>query len=170
MTSLWGFSPFVHQSKRKGSNKGWKDLTWHNGQIDVSTLIFCIGRKTGPILLLLVGLTAGRQAGSQVEFKIFKIFYRLSYSGIYFVYYHSNVTTVLELYLSWLLSSKAYFKVCFEVWKIWLPFFPCQSLLLGTNVCNDIYHVLGRLLQESKLYAWHDLCSTIQHENMSNLC
>ena len=32
--------------------------------------------------------------------------------------YHGNVTIVLELHLSQLLSSKAYFKVCFEVQKI----------------------------------------------------
>ena len=32
-------------------------------QIRVTASIFCIGRKTGPILLPLVGLTAGRDAG-----------------------------------------------------------------------------------------------------------
>ena len=36
------------------------------------------------------------------------------------------------------LSSIAYLKVCFEVQKIWLPFFSCQSLLLGTGVPNAI--------------------------------
>ena len=30
-----------------------------------------------------------------VGFKIFKILYRFNYSGIYFLYYHCNVTTVL---------------------------------------------------------------------------
>ena len=70
----------------------------------------------------------GREAGGrpadeiQMGFKIFKILYKLNYLGYYFVYYHSNVTTVLELHFSWLLSSKAYFKVCFEVQKIQLPF------------------------------------------------
>ena len=33
---------------------------------------------------------------------------------------------------------EVYFKKCFEVRKIWLPFFSCQSLLLGTNVPNDL--------------------------------
>ena len=59
-------------------------------------------------------------------------------SDFYFVYYYCNVTTVLELHFSWFLSSRAYVKVCFEVWKIWLPFFSCQSLILCTIVPNDI--------------------------------
>ena len=47
-----------------------------------------------------------------VGFEVFKILYRLKYSGFYFVSYHSNVTTVIGLHFSRLLSSKAYFKVC----------------------------------------------------------
>ena len=75
-----------------------------------------LGEKIDPILLLLVGLMAGRQADEiWVEFKIIKILYRFNYSGIYFVEYHCNVTTVLELHFSRLLSSNAYFKLCFEV-------------------------------------------------------
>ena len=27
--------------------------------------------------------------------------------------------------------TKAYFKMCIEAQKVWLPFFPCQSLLLS---------------------------------------
>ena len=73
-----------------------------------------LGEKAGPILLLLVDLTAGREADEmQVDFEIFKILYRLSYLSFYFACYHSNVTTVLEFHFSQLLSSKAYFKVCF---------------------------------------------------------
>ena len=53
-----------------------------------------------------------------VGFEIFKILDRLNYLGFYFAYYHYNVTTVIELYFSWLFSSKAYFKVCFEVGKL----------------------------------------------------
>ena len=76
-------------------------------------------RKTGPIPLLLVGLMEGRQADEiRLGFEIFKILYRLNYSGFYFVYYHCNVTTVIELHFSWLFSSTAYFKVCYEVEKI----------------------------------------------------
>ena len=71
------------------------------------------------------------------EFQSFKIFYRLNYSGFYFVYNHCDVATVLQLHFSQLLLSKAYFKVRFEVQKIWQPFFSCQSLLLGTSVPND---------------------------------
>ena len=51
------------------------------------------------------------------------------------------VTAVLELHFSWLLSSKAYLKVCFEVQKVQLPFLSCKSLLLGTNVPNDTLNV-----------------------------
>ena len=80
------------------------------------------------MLQLLVALTVGRQASKQaddiqVDFETFKILYRLHYAAFYFVQYYSNVTTVLELHFSRLLSSKAYFKVCFEVGKIQLPFF-----------------------------------------------
>ena len=105
-------------------------------------LIFCIVRKTGSILLLLVGLMADRQTGRQADeirvgFKIFEILYKLNYSSFHFVLYYCNVTTVLELHFSWFLSRKVYFKVCFEVQKIWLPFFSYQSLLLGTSVPND---------------------------------
>ena len=109
--------------------------------------------KTVPILLPLVGLMAGRQVGEwgvsrwvgrQVggwveasrwvgrqadeilaEFEILKILYRLNYLGIPFVYYHCKVTTVsvLELHFCKLLSSKAYFKVCFELQKFGCHFF-----------------------------------------------
>ena len=87
-------------------------------------------KKTTPILLLLVSVMAGRQVGGragrqagrqadkiQVGLRIFKIVYRFNYSGFYFVYYHCSVTTELELHFNHLLSSKAYFKVCFEVRK-----------------------------------------------------
>ena len=40
---------------------------------------------------------------------------------------------MLELHFNQLLSSKAYFKVCSEVQKIWLP----RKSLLDTNVPND---------------------------------
>ena len=43
-------------------------------------------------------------------FKIFKILYRLNYLGFYFVYYHCNVTTVLELHFCRVLPSKVYAK------------------------------------------------------------
>ena len=68
-----------------------------------------LGKKTDPILLPLVGFTAGREADEmQVGFEFFRILYRLNYSGFYFVCYHSNVTTVLELHFSGLLSSEVY--------------------------------------------------------------
>ena len=80
-------------------------------------------RNNWPTLLPLVGLMAGREVGRPadkiwVSFEILKILYRLNYLGFYFVYYHCNFATVLELHFSQLSSSKAYFKVCFEVRKI----------------------------------------------------
>ena len=55
-------------------------------QICGSASIFCIVRKTGPMLLPLVGLMAGWLADEmRVSFKNFKILYRLNYSDFYFV-------------------------------------------------------------------------------------
>ena len=60
------------------------------------------------------GREGGRQADEMLEgFNIFKILYKLNYSSFYFACHHSNVTTVLELHFSSLLSHKAYFKVWF---------------------------------------------------------
>ena len=58
-----------------------------------------LGEKIDPILLPLVGLIAGREAGwladkMWVGFEIFKILHRLNYLCFYFVCYHNNVTTV----------------------------------------------------------------------------
>ena len=85
-------------------------------------LIFCIVRKNWPYPPTISG-SYGREVGRpadeiRVSFEIFKILCRLNYSGGYFVYYHCNVNTVLELHFNQLLSCKAYFNVCFEVRKI----------------------------------------------------
>ena len=104
--------------------------------------------KTGPLHLALVGLTAGWQAGWQagrladeigLDFKILKILYRLNYFDFYFVYSSAMLLIVLEVHFSLLFPSNAYFRVCFVVCKIWLPFFSCWSLLLGTTVPNGAY-------------------------------
>ena len=50
-----------------------------------------------------------------------------------FLQCYYSIRTALQL------AFGNYFKVCFEVQKIWLPFFSCQSLLLGTSVPNDIF-------------------------------
>ena len=48
-------------------------------------------------------------------------------------------TAVLELHSVGFCQVKVYFKVCFEVQKKSVAIFlSCQSLLLGTNVPNDI--------------------------------
>ena len=87
-----------------------------------------------------MGLTAGREGGReggrdggrlademQVGFENFKILYRLNYLGFYFVWYHSNVTTLLKLHFSQLLSSKAYFNVFFKCKKFSSHFFHVNS-------------------------------------------
>ena len=74
-----------------------------------------------------MGLTAGREAGRQggrpadeirVDFEVSKLLYRLNYSEFYFVKYHCNFTTVLELHSFGFCQVKVYFKMCFEVRKI----------------------------------------------------
>ena len=82
-------------------------------------------------------MARGRPADEmQVRFEFFKILYRLNYLGFYFVYYHCNAATVLELHFIWLLPGKDYFKVCYKCKKL-VAVFSGQSLLLGTRVPND---------------------------------
>ena len=100
-------------------------------------------RENWPVLLLLVGIMAGRQAGRQadeiqVSFKIFKILYRLKLFRLLICLISLQCYYSIRSAFQLALSSIAYLKVCFEVRKIWLPFFSCQSLLLGTGVPNDI--------------------------------
>ena len=87
-------------------------------------LTFCIVKKTGSILLLLMGLTVGREAGRQAsrqntsEFRNYKNSLQVKLFGLlYFIYYHCSVATAFELHFNQLLSSKAY-NMCFEVQKI----------------------------------------------------
>ena len=100
-------------------------------------------RENWPIFPPQVGLTVGRQAGRpaeykiQVDFEILKILYKL-FGWLFCLIYHCKVIIVLELHLSQLFSSKAYIKVSFEVQKIQLPFFSCQSLLLDTNMLRCV--------------------------------
>ena len=99
-------------------------------------------RKTGPLHLVLVGLTAGWQAGwladeIRLDCEILKILYRLNYLDFCFIYSSVILLIVLEVHFNLLFSNKAYFRVCFVMCKIRSPFFSCQSLLLGTSVPND---------------------------------
>ena len=80
--------------------------------------------KTGPLHLVLVGLTAGRLADEiRLVFKILKILYRLNYLDFYFVYSSAMLLIVLEVHFSLLFSNKAHFRVCFVVCKIQSPLF-----------------------------------------------
>ena len=90
----------------------WINLNGNNRSV-LAHRYSVLGEKTGPILLLLVGLTAGRQASRQKSQWVLKFVNSLQVKlfGLLFCY-HSNVTTVLKLHFSRLLSSKAYFKKC----------------------------------------------------------
>ena len=98
----------------------WINLNQNNRSV-LTHQYSVLWEKTGPILPSLVNLTAGREAGPQTKCgwvsKFLKFF---NYSGFY---YHSNVTTELELHFSQLLSSKAYFKVFSNVKNLVAIFF-----------------------------------------------
>ena len=75
--------------------------------------IFCIVRINQSYPLTTSG-SYSREAGKEggrlademwVSFGIFNILYRLNYWGFYFVYYHCNVSTIIELHFSQLFSS-----------------------------------------------------------------
>ena len=71
-----------------------------------------------------MGLTAGWQADKiRLDFVIIKILYRLNYLDFYFVDTIAMLLIVLEVDFTLLFLSKAYFRVCFVVRKIRLPFF-----------------------------------------------
>ena len=87
-----------------------------------------LGEKIGSILLPIVGLMAGREAGRQedkmqVDFEIFKILNGLNYLSFYFVCYHSNATTVLELHFSCLCQVKLILRCVFKSEKLSSHFF-----------------------------------------------
>ena len=70
----------------------------------------------------------GRLAGwladeIRVDFKIFKILYRLNYSDFYFIYYCYNVIIVLSMHFNRFFSAKANFKVCIEAQKFLVTIF-----------------------------------------------
>ena len=83
------------------------------------------------------GKLAGRLADKlQMDFEIFKILYRLNYLEFYLVDISAMLLIMLEVHFSLLFTNKAYFRVCFVVLLILLPFL-CRSLLLDTSVPND---------------------------------
>ena len=91
--------------------------------MDLWTVITSLVRKTGPTCLALVIFRAGWQIKIWVYFKIFKILYRLNYLDFHFVNIIALLLIVLEVHFSQIFLNKVYFKACFEVHKIWLPFF-----------------------------------------------
>ena len=87
------------------------------------------------LVFLMAGCPESRLADKmQVDFKIFKFLYRLNYLDLHFVINDINamLSMVLEVHFSPLLSNTAYFRVCFEVCKIQLPFFFMSKLLIPT--------------------------------------
>ena len=108
-----------HTARDKKQCENWKSY-WSPTHLNYIVLVANPGLSSCENLAMALAV---RQAGQQMKYrwvlKFHKILYRFNYSGFYFVYYYYNVATVLELHFSWLLSSKVYFKVCFEVQKIW---------------------------------------------------
>ena len=82
-------------------------------------------RKTGPLDLVLVGLTAGLQADKiRLHYAIVKILYRLNYLDFYFVDIIAKlIANSVRSTFSLFFSNKAYFRVCFVVHKIQSSFF-----------------------------------------------
>ena len=82
-------------------------------------------RKTGPLHLALVGLTAGRQAGRRntAGFRNLENPLQVKLFGFYFVYSSAMLLIVLEVHFSLLFSNKADFRVCFVARKIRSPLF-----------------------------------------------
>ena len=81
-------------------------------------------------------------AGWQTKYgwiSVCKILYRLNYLDFCFIDISAMLLIVLKVHFSRLFSNKVYFRACFEMRKIQLPFFSCQSLLLSTNALNDYY-------------------------------
>ena len=79
----------------------WTNRNWSNRSVLAHRYSACIVRKNWPYPATTSG-SYGREGGRPADkiwviFEIFKILYRLNYSGFYFVYYHCNITTVLEL-------------------------------------------------------------------------
>ena len=63
----------------------WVNLSQNNRSV-ISHRYSALSEKAGPVLLPLVGLTAGWLADKmRVDFKIFKILYRPNYSYFYFL-------------------------------------------------------------------------------------
>ena len=84
-----------------------------------------------------MGLMAGRQAGRltdeiQVDFKLFT-----GYGFLFCLIYHCNITIVLEVHLSQLLSIKFIIRHVLKCKKL-IGIFSCQSLLYSTNIVNHI--------------------------------
>ena len=125
---------FTSQRERKAVENG---RTYYGAmeQICVCILLFCIVRKTGPILLQLMGLIVGRQANEiWVGLEIFKILYRLNYLGVFCL-------ILLQCYYNCISVGFCQVKPilrCVLKCKNLVAIFSCRSILLGTRVPNDI--------------------------------
>ena len=137
----------------------WISLNWNNRSILAYWYSLLWEKRSYPPT---ASESYGREGG-KTKYGWVSKFRNSRYTGylsFYCVYYHCNVATytVLELHFSRLLSSKAYFKVCLEVWKILQPFFSCQSLLLGTIISSDIasyiYFVVWLVISSDLVANW----------------
>ena len=117
------------------------NILWYNGFLIRQQSRF-LWEKLDPTLRAseFYGRQAGRLADEiRLDFEILRILYRLNYLDFYFVYSSVMLLIVLEVHFSLLFLTKVCFRMCFVVCKIWLPFFSCWSLLLGTTVPNGTY-------------------------------
>ena len=151
-------------------------------KIRVQTVIRLLMRKTGPnAQCQWVLWQACRLEEIWVDFEIFKIFYRLKY----FIFYFVNITTilfiVLEVHFSQFIS---YFRACFVVCKIQLPFFNVDpyyqvlaylmitQLIIPNCICiTACMAVLFQLILARSLYSWQTTiiqCQILYYQGCSN--
>ena len=108
---------------------------------------------------------------TQMHFEIFKSLYRYIAKTIWtsILFIITTMLLVLELHFSWLLLSKAYFKVCFEVKKISRVaiFFRSIPILLGTNIPNDIASYIVLCITKSFcVYSYSPNCTCLRKRQM----
>ena len=98
----------------------------------VTSRYHVLWEKTDPNLSLLVGLMAGRQAArwNTGRFQNFWNFLQANLLGFLFCLISLQCYYSVRSTFSVSVCQYSWSKVCFEVWRIGLPFFSYQSLLL----------------------------------------
>ena len=132
MECLWYFKFLKLCFKQEDQSIQWMTKGQAMAQrINILHYNWFVFRQQSPFLWEKPRSTSGsysRQAGwladeIWVDFKVFKILYKLNYLDSGFIDISTMLIIVLEVYFSCLFSNKAYFRVCFEVCEVQLPFF-----------------------------------------------